>query len=643
MRLFISLFLLLASLSTWAAPAPHLAFSDLVSGPNAGLGDGLGEGAIVTVWGYRLGDNQGTVSIVDQQGQSHPAAHIYYWKKADGQQPCGPADLWTSHQLYEVAFSIPTSVGLGEASIRLVDEAGISSDNTLPFTVREGNIYHVKAGGNNQNSGSFDDPFQVINGMTYGARAPGNRLLQAGDIAYSHGVQEIQEQHPLSGGQSLGAGLWLVGLEGTQEKQIAIASYPNTQALASGPMRGVYPYLSRGIVISKYKVLAGNQVDMGKGAPYQSVSNPQNSTSQLSTNQWGRAVGNAIGERDGMCSNGWSGAIVGGGASNDNFKALGNQITDIGCDQTSHFQHTTYLTIRTPAEGNEPITGWEFGWNHLNDNKAKFGLHFYDQLNYGYDLCRGFKPGSVLKAHNNYIINQKGSGINIHTYSRTYTDSNGVQQRPACWEVDAQVYNNVIINAGLGPVAEENNGTSPYGITLGGGIKGHFDVYNNTLYDVSDESSRTYIRGGKPSHVEPKAISMGTDQGATFSVSNNVIRVSHPMPYLTYGKRGDAPSWIKVSNNLLYNTTSDSWSDKDRTHFTEWLDSSDEMADPQIASLTPASLEQTSPALTGGDDSVSLSHDFLGQPVGSPIHRGAFASFVLAQPNPPKQVRVTKL
>ncbi|MCE2572707.1 hypothetical protein [Motilimonas eburnea] len=642
MKYLISL-LLFCSLSVHAAPAPHLAFSDLVSGPNSGLGDGLGEGAIVTVWGYRLGDNAGNVTLIDAQGKAHPAAHIYYWKKANGQLPGGPADLWTSHQLYEVAFSIPTSISFGEAQIKLADANGIESDNGLAFTVREGNIYHVKVGGDNQNSGSFDDPFQVINGMTYGARAPGNRMLQAGDIAYSHGVEEIQEQHPLKGNKALGAGLWLVGLEGTQEKQIAFASYPNTQALASGPIKGIYPYLSRGIVISKYKVLAGNQEDMGKGAPYQTVPNPQNSTSQLSTNQWGRAVGNAIGEREGMCSNGWSGAIVGGGAGNDNYKAFGNQITDIGCDQTSHFQHTTYLTIRNSAEGNEPISGWEFGWNHLNDNKAKFGLHFYDQLNYGYDLCRGFKPGSVLKAHNNYIVNQKGSGINIHTYSRTYTDSNGVTQRPPCWEVDAQVYNNVIINAGLGPVAEENNGTSPYGITLGGGIKGHFDVYNNTIYDVSDESSRTYIRGGKPTHVEPKALSMGTDQGATFSVTNNVIQVSHPMPYYTYGKRGEAPSWLKVSSNLLYNTTSDSWSDKDRAHFTEWLDNSDEIANPQIASLTPASLEQTSPALTGGDDSVALTHDFLGQPVASPIHRGAFASFVLAQPSPPKEVRVTRL
>lgn len=72
MKYLISL-LLFFSLSVHAAPAPHLAFSDLVSGPNVGLGDGLGEGAIVTVWGYRLGDSAGSVTLIDTQGKAHPA------------------------------------------------------------------------------------------------------------------------------------------------------------------------------------------------------------------------------------------------------------------------------------------------------------------------------------------------------------------------------------------------------------------------------------------------------------------------------------------------------------------------------------------------------------------------------------------
>ena len=44
-------------------PTPSVAFTDLITGPDTGLGDGVGSGAIVTVWGQRLGSVQGTNTI----------------------------------------------------------------------------------------------------------------------------------------------------------------------------------------------------------------------------------------------------------------------------------------------------------------------------------------------------------------------------------------------------------------------------------------------------------------------------------------------------------------------------------------------------------------------------------------------------
>ena len=52
------------------APAPLLRFTDLISGPSTGLGDGQGSGVIVTIWAQGVGDSQGTgqVYFTDSQG-----------------------------------------------------------------------------------------------------------------------------------------------------------------------------------------------------------------------------------------------------------------------------------------------------------------------------------------------------------------------------------------------------------------------------------------------------------------------------------------------------------------------------------------------------------------------------------------------
>jgi hypothetical protein len=72
--------------TTGDAYAPRLNFSDLISGPSTGLGDGLGSGVIVTVWGQHLGSSQGSSEVVftDSAGNELAAAHVYYWTNADG-------------------------------------------------------------------------------------------------------------------------------------------------------------------------------------------------------------------------------------------------------------------------------------------------------------------------------------------------------------------------------------------------------------------------------------------------------------------------------------------------------------------------------------------------------------------------------
>ncbi|MCE2572714.1 hypothetical protein [Motilimonas eburnea] len=626
-----------------AAPAPYLAFTDLISGPQSGLGDGKGEGTIITLWGYRLGDDPGTITLTDEQGKQHLAAHIYYWKKADGQLPGGPADLWRSHELYELAFSLPASLPEGPISISLTTDAGFASDNQLPFTVRSGRIFHVKDGGDNTASGQFNDPWQFISRTTFQYPAPGNGGLEAGDIVYSHGVREVMEEEPRPGlGRSM-AGMWLVQLEGTAERQIAIASYPATQGFVSGSNWGIHPYLSTGLVISKYRVEVGHQPDLGPNAPVQGVPNAQLSNENIRASRWGRIIGNYLLEREGMCADGFAGAIVSNGHQGDGLKALGNHIFDHGCDQTSHFQHTTYITVRQDGAGKEQLDGWEFAWNHLENNKAKFGLHFYDQMNHSYDQCLGFKPGAVLKAHNNYIINQKGSGINVHNYSRELTDEEGNKTIPPCWQVDVEIYNNVIINSGLGPVGELNNGTAPYGITAGGHILGKFDIFNNTISGVSDESARQYDANGHTVINEPDAIKLQRWQPSTFRLFNNLVDVDFPMPYLTWDDPDPKEGALDVSHNLWFNTTTESWSQRDSERFLQNTAATDEFIHPAIAMKTPLKLEQNSPALNGGMLDAKAKYDFYGVATGSIMHRGAVNGHLPAKPMAPQGFKVTKL
>ena len=129
---------LLMPLSAYSK-APYLAFSDLISGPDTGMGDGVGSGTVVTIWGQNLGSAQldSKIYFTDSSQTRREAAHVYYWKNADGELPSGPANLYESHRMQEIALSIPDSAaGLGLIHVEVNGKAS----NTLPFTVRTGNV-----------------------------------------------------------------------------------------------------------------------------------------------------------------------------------------------------------------------------------------------------------------------------------------------------------------------------------------------------------------------------------------------------------------------------------------------------------------------------------------------------------------------
>lgn len=513
--------LFFVSLSSGIAAQPRLAFSDLVNGPVRGLDDGLGQGAIVTIWGYRLGDSRGTVIFEDSQGKRHTAAHIYYWKKADGKLPSGPANLYKSHQLYEVAFSMPT-VPLGAGKIFLQQHDGTLS-NPLPFTAIEGRIFHVKNSGNNLNVGSFKSPWLFLNGDDTRIPAAGNGKLLAGDIVYLHNTTERLADYA---GSSHRAAIFLRNIKGLANAHVALVSYPNTVAKVESPTWGIHPYLSTGIVVSKFLVKGG----MIEDQQLSEVTPPASpSTAQITSTQNGRVVANALTDLEGKCSNGYAGAITGGEEATDNLQVLGNEIYGIGCKQTSHFHHTTYFTRRTQT-GAGAIQAGQFAWNYLHDNEAKYGIHYYDQTNNSEKSCDPIV--GKLQIHHNMIENQRSAAISVRT---TSSDLSKV-----CWTLDVDINNNIARNTGLGPVAEITNGTQPYAVIIGGSIKGKFRIFHNLFFKVSDESARLFGLPAVISYSNP-------DRVSSLLVVNNIIDAGMDMAIVDGSEHVVSKNWITPS------------------------------------------------------------------------------------------------
>lgn len=427
-RLFSFFFFLyiLAFFSSITYAEPVLFFSDITSGPKTGLGDGLGQGAIVSIWGTGLGSSQGN-SKVYIGGQE--AAYVYYWGNADGSSLAGPAKLYESHKMQTISFSIPSSAPDGATNIYVVVNG--KKSNTLPFTIRPGNIYFVKVTGNdNTGDGSWSNPWRTLDYVGSGA---GGRII-AGDIIYvGSGVEETD-------GFRVGTSC-SSEISGTLTHPISVIAYPGAVGLAQGTSFGIGNYCQ----INKYWNFAKLIVKtngMGIGTFY-----------------GGRIIGNEVTNYPGGCADGQAGAIgPGQGSMNGGLKIFGNYIHDFGCDSTSNKHHTFYISNRTGT----PLESYELGWNYLKDSKARGGLHVYDE-----GICGDFI--GTMRIHDNVVVNQAGVGVAIV----------GRGTVPVCFTMDVEIFNNLFINTGLPKWGDP-------AIDVQGSLnKSNIRIYNNSVYNYS--------------------------------------------------------------------------------------------------------------------------------------------------------------
>lgn len=404
-----------------AVQTPHIAFTDLISGPDTGLGDGLGSGAIVTVWGQRLGNTQGTSTIqfCDSLNVCR-TPHIYYWKAADGQLPSGPANLYESHGMQEIAISIPDSAQ-GAGQIRVTTSEGVAN---TPFTVRSGNIYHVKSTGNDSNNGSFNSPWATVAKATETGAS-----TTAGDTIYIH--DSLATVNPTRTGANGAIYFNNASALSGLSNQFGVVAYPNSQPIAEG-LSGFANYNTAGQVVSKFIVLASNCDEDANGQPVNCLP-PANITMGIQTSAWGRAIGNKITDRTGMCADGYQGAISGNKNRIEGFVAYGNHVYEYGCPGTNYQGHTLYFSIRENITG-PTLAPIYISYNYLHDNEAKNGLHYFDEDIAGGSVTCGQFSGT-MKMNNNVVINQAGAGIFL-----------GVRCN---FNTAVEYKNNILINTGL--------------------------------------------------------------------------------------------------------------------------------------------------------------------------------------------------
>jgi uncharacterized protein (TIGR03437 family) len=430
MRNLLLLCLLIMHMTAFTANTPYICFTDLISGPSTGNSDNSqpgqiagSDGAIITLWGKNLGAAQNSSQVL----VGGVSARIYTWGNATA-----PAQLYTTLGLQMIAFQIPGSLANGSTTIKVIVN-GVSS-NTIPFTIRNGDIYFVKTTGNDvTGDGSWNNPWATLDNLSNNGALD---KINEGDIIYlGNGVT-----HTVLAGDRACIDL---GNPGTVLLPKAIIGYPGALAsIGSNSINNSYSLWVSGFgntinwVISKLLLKAKD----GAASMYHNF----------------RLVGNKITAPNGSEP---TGAIAGQG---NQLYVLGNELTDIGFSGTSKLYHPIYIQSAEACSGPRlpTETDREIAWNYIHDNFSYDGINIYRE-------CGSSAYMTNHRVHNNYISNQTGCGIRIGDY---VVGEN--------W-----VYNNVIVNSGIGPNPGGDEAMHvPLLIHAGWDIPTTIHVYNNTIY-----------------------------------------------------------------------------------------------------------------------------------------------------------------
>jgi hypothetical protein len=452
-----------------AAPAPPLIrYSDLESGPNTGGQGGLG--AFVTVYGTGFGASRGTSFVTVGGG----AVDNY--------------PVWTNGK---ITFQLGAAAATGGI---LVNVDGVPS-NSLPFTVRSGNVYFVATTGNDANAGTFAAPWRTV--------VKAKDSLAAGDIAYlMDGVRQATEE-------TFNAAL-SIETSGTAARPKALVAYPGaTVTIGSTTVSGS---LYLGIRVPNLGIAATDWVIAGLRLHGETALDIGGMGS--GSHRW-RVIGNYI-----SCPNGDGPTGCVSVADAHFTKFFGNEVTDTGrSPATSKQYHAVYFTTDS--------NNFEVAWNWIHDNRTCNAIQAHSSPVGGTSGLNQYG----ISIHDNRIHGDRCSGINLATVD----PSRGA----------VEVYNNVVFNVGNGPEPPDGySGTNcvyvPGYTNAGTDGRGVVEVYNNTCVNAGNAGAGSSSGAFNRFADSPNLI---------LRLRNNVVYQPNGEPYIAHDSTG---SRIQGSHNLWF-------------------------------------------------------------------------------------------
>lgn len=316
-------FLVIFSSSVFAL-APVVLYSDLTSGPKDGGQNN--KGVFVTIWGKNFGASQGSSYVTIGNGR---------------------ADNYPEWSDTKICFQLGSNATTGNIILTTSD----GNSNTIPFTVRSGNIYFITPAG--AGTGSYDNPFSpsdFIAKLSAGEKGV-TGYFRAGTYTGEYAHLRWHSNFCLEAIYS--------GVSGAEN---AFIGYPGEEAIiradgTSSADRSNFRKYNDGlgyIVISKLHCWS-NTSSIGAASNY-------------------RVIGNLV---EGLHQFGATGSIQ-INTEDSNVKIYGNEIT--GGSSGSKLDHAFY-----PGTGCDNV---DFGWNWIHDNDFDAGpmisVNSNDAWNQGY-------------------------------------------------------------------------------------------------------------------------------------------------------------------------------------------------------------------------------------------------------------------